>query len=71
MTESPEEFRYIHPSGNRSYEFRAVSPDDAVSFVRLEFCPNASERTARSRLECRLGGRWMPLSVAEFALRGP
>lgn len=69
MDESPEEFRYVHPSGNRSDPFLAVSPDDAVAFVRLEFCPHVAERTARSRVECRFAGRWVRLSAYDRFLR--
>ena len=58
MVESPEEFRYTYPDGSSSFVFRAVSIDDAVAFARLHFCPNASERTARSRLRYLLSGAW-------------
>ena len=61
MPEQPEEFRYVYPSGARSFPFRAISIEDAVAFTQLQFCRKASKRTALGRLECLIGGAWQAL----------
>jgi hypothetical protein len=67
MVESPEEFRYVFPSGATSFEFRAVSVPDAIAFTALHFCPGADETAIRARLQCRIGGEWTSIAV----LHGP
>ena len=71
MIDAPEDYRYIHPNLTPSPVFRAVSAEDAVAFVRLHFCPDASDMVARSRVQCLWDGQWVRLGdVTEWRKAG-
>ena len=53
-----EDFRYIWADGSMSAEFRAVSIDDAVSFVRVHYELSGPDAHIAQRLQCRLDEDW-------------